>query len=129
MTEPARQVFSCRQCGECCRGEGGILLTEVEVQRLARFCGLPLDEFRRRYVCQSPSGPALRVGSEGLCIFNDGGRCRIHPVKPRICRDWPFLPAILLDADELEGAKNACPGISPDCSHEEFLRWWRDKVV
>jgi hypothetical protein len=45
----------------------------------------------------------------------------VHPVKPAICRRWPFLPALLSHPDELEHAKTACPGINPECSHQEFV--------
>jgi hypothetical protein len=45
----------------------------------------------------------------------------VHPVKPFICRQWPFLPAMLVNPDELENAKTACPGIDPTCSHADFV--------
>jgi hypothetical protein len=35
---------------------------------------------------------------------------------------WPFYPALLKDKDNWEMAKGACPGISPYCSFEEFVR-------
>jgi len=60
--------------------------------------------------------------AEGVCVSLDGGRpLPVHPVKPFICRQWPFLPAILRDPDELEHAKTACPGLDPDCRHEDFV--------
>ena len=64
-----------------------------------------------------------RLGTEnGVCVFLlDGNRCRVHPVKPFICRQWPFLPALLVDPEELEQAKGACPGINPACSPEDFV--------
>ncbi len=71
----------------------------------------------------------MRNKPGGGCVFNEKGRCRIHPVKPRICRDWPFLPAILLHATEFEAAKEACPGLVRDSQHEDFLRYWREKII
>ena len=50
-----------------------------------------------------------------------GNLCRVHPVKPFICRQWPFLPALLVDPDELENAKTACPGFNPACTHQDFV--------
>lgn len=114
-------VFRCRQCGECCAGRGGIHVTSQEVERMAALLDLPVEEFCRRYVETSPLGPRLTVAN-GVCVFlMPGNLCRVHPVKPRICRQWPFLPALLAHPEELEYAKTACPGIDPDCTHEDFV--------
>jgi hypothetical protein len=114
------QVFACRQCGECCHGDKGILVTPAEAEGLAAFLGLTLEELHSRFLVDSPLGPQLATGN-GACVFlAEDNRCRIHPVKPRICREWPFLPALLKHADEFEAAKEACPGLAQICSHEDF---------
>jgi hypothetical protein len=120
MTNEASPVFSCRQCGECCRGKGGILVTPEEARQLAAFLALPLEEFQACYLVASPLGAQV-AAPEGVCIFLTDNRCRVHPVKPHICRQWPFLPVLLADPEELEHAKGACPGIEPACSHAEFV--------
>ncbi|MFP3867662.1 MAG: YkgJ family cysteine cluster protein [Desulfobacteraceae bacterium] len=129
MNDRQRPVFQCQQCGECCRGRGGILVSQTEISKIAEFMGLSEANFQRRYVEPSPLGPHLATNKAGICIFNLEGRCRVHPVKPQICQDWPFLPAILADPEELELAKGACPGIAPDCSHAEFVKWWQENLA
>jgi Fe-S-cluster containining protein len=115
-------VFRCRQCGDCCAGRGGIHVQPREVEEMAALLSLPVDEFCRRYVEASALGPRLTVADSGFCVFlMEGNLCRVHPVKPLICRQWPFLPALLVDPDELEHAKTACPGINPACSHQDFV--------
>jgi len=115
-------VFKCQQCGDCCAGRGGIHVKPREVEEMAALLSLPVDEFCRRYVEASALGPRLTVADSGSCVFLMAGNlCRVHPVKPFICRQWPFLPALLGNADELEHAKTACPGINPACSHEDFV--------
>ena len=92
-----------------------------EVKAMAALLALPVPEFNRRFVEDSALGPRLTV-AEGVCVFlMEGGLCRVHPVKPFICRQWPFLPAILMDPDELDNAKTACPGLNPDCRHGDFV--------
>ena len=119
--DPYPLVFQCRQCGDCCVGRGGILVKPDEVEAMAALLALSVPEFCRRFVEASALGPRLTV-ADGVCVFlMAGGLCRVHPVKPFICRQWPFLPAILMDPDELEHAKGACPGINPACSHEDFV--------
>ncbi|MDI6853430.1 MAG: YkgJ family cysteine cluster protein [Deltaproteobacteria bacterium] len=112
-------AFACRQCGECCCGDKGILVTPSEAEALAAFLRLTLEELQSRFLIDSPLGPQLAT-LNGACVFLADNRCRVHPVKPRICREWPFLPALLKHADEFEAAKEACPGLAQGCSHEEF---------
>ena len=114
-------VFQCRQCGDCCAGRGGIFVKPDEVEAMAALLALSVAEFGRRYVEVSSMGPRLTV-ADGVCVFlMAGSLCRVHPVKPFICRQWPFLPALLVDPDELEHAKTACPGLNPACTHEDFV--------
>jgi uncharacterized protein len=118
---PESLVFQCRQCGDCCVGRGGILVRPDEVKAMAALLALPEAEFNQSFVEDSALGPRLTVADE-VCVFlMEGGICRVHAVKPFICRQWPFLPAILMDPDELENAKTACPGLNPACSHGDFL--------
>jgi Fe-S-cluster containining protein len=118
--EKNRPVFECQQCGDCCNGRGGIYVKPQEVEDMAAFLGLDVEEFISRYVDCSAQGSHLGV-QDGVCVFMEDNRCRVHPVKPFICRQWPFFPALLLDPEELEYAKGACPGIDPDCTHEDFI--------
>jgi Fe-S-cluster containining protein len=114
-------VFQCQQCGDCCSGRGGIYVRPDEVDAMAALLALPVAEFSRRFVEASPMGPRLTV-ADGVCVFlMAGGLCRIHPVKPFICRQWPFLPALLMHPDELEHAKGACAGLNPACTHKDFV--------
>ncbi len=119
-TAPPRPVFDCQMCGDCCQGQGGILVTPAEVAAMAAHLGLDREEFRRRYVVDTAMGPQLTAPGN-RCIFVEERRCRVHPVKPRICRQWPFLPALLAHADEFDQAKGACPGLDPHCLHENFV--------
>lgn len=115
-------VFQCRQCGVCCAGRGGIHMRPQEVEAMAAYLSMSVEEFCRKFVEASATGPRLTVAANGFCVFlQEGNDCRVHPVKPFICRQWPFLPPLLANADELEHAKGACPGINPACTHEEFV--------
>ncbi|MFI5354398.1 MAG: YkgJ family cysteine cluster protein [Desulfobaccales bacterium] len=115
-------VFNCQQCGDCCSGVGGIHVRPHEVEAMAALLSISVDDFCVNYVEASVTGTRLTVADSGGCVFLQAGNlCRVHPVKPFICRQWPFLPALLVNADELEHAKGACPGINPACTHEEFV--------
>ncbi len=129
IPEPAKPVFQCQQCGECCEGRGGIFPTPGEIDLIAQYLEIPVAKINQNFLEPTPLGLAVKNKPAGGCIFNEQGRCRIHPVKPRICRDWPFLPAILLHENEFEATKEACPGLNPNSSHEDFLKYWQEKII
>lgn len=117
------KAFECLTCGECCFGEGGIVVREEEVERIAAFLGLPPDEFASQ-CCEERNGKFyIRSGENGFCLYYDAEKsCLIHPAKPDRCSLWPFFPAIVDNKDNWELAKDACPGINPHCTFEEFVR-------
>ncbi len=119
----SEKAFECQMCGECCYGEGGIFLQEGEAERISRFLEMDIKTFGEQY-CEEKNGKVyLKTGADGYCIFyaKDKG-CLIHPVKPKRCADWPFYRANMEDPDTWNLAKQACPGINPNCSFEEFVR-------
>ncbi len=114
-------------CGECCYGEGGIFLEPGEIEGIARFLEMTRDEYISGF-CEKRHGRVeLKTGPDGFCIFFDPKKsCLIHPVKPGRCSLWPFCPAIVNDKENWELAKDACPGINPDCSFDEFVRQFKE---
>jgi hypothetical protein len=117
------KAFECQMCGTCCYGKGGIFLKEDEIQRIANFLGMKPTSFFARYCDEKGARFSIKAGPNKYCIFYDKEKsCLIHPVKPSPCSLWPFYPANLKDAYNWEMAKDACPGINPDCSFEDFVK-------
>ncbi len=102
-------------------------MSEDECVRIAAFLGMTPSSFRSR-CCEKRNGSlSIRAGTDGACVFfREGAGCGIHPVKPRRCSLWPFYPALLKDPQAWREAMDACPGINPECSHDEFVRQGRD---
>jgi Fe-S-cluster containining protein len=95
---PYKREFACHRCGNCCRGEGFVDVTESEIERAARFLGITAAEFIRQY-CQRTASGGFEVISQGdvlqSCIFlfeDEKGLfgCRIHGAKPDQCAAFPF---------------------------------------
>ena len=89
-------IFKCQECGDCCKGYGGTFITEKEIETIAAYIHTDPDTFVENY-CQISGGKRIlaQVG-DMYCIFWDG-LCTIHPVKPRMCKTWPFIESILVD--------------------------------
>jgi Fe-S-cluster containining protein len=107
-------IFQCRQCGECCRGFGGTLVTDADVTAIAEYLGISRESFVETYCARSGSGRVLVQGEDGFCTFAKKALCQIHPVKPRMCRAWPFIEGVLRDPGNWRIMAGACPGIRAD---------------
>ncbi len=97
-------VFTCQSCGDCCRSDWLIGVTEAEHARLApvnwsrhdpalgpgekfRTLPLPLLSGETMTFARAPSGGCVFLGPEN--------RCGIHThlgygAKPQVCREFPY---------------------------------------
>lgn len=106
-------IFNCQKCGDCCKGYGGTFLSTEDIKAIACYAKTDLKHFVADY-CQAPDGrPFLAQGKDGYCIFWDG-KCAIHPVKPRMCKEWPFIKSVLIDVNNWHIMAALCPGMRTD---------------
>lgn len=117
------EAFACAMCGHCCEGSGGIVVSRRDLARLCMFLELTPEEFERRW-CERHGGKLhVRAGESGACVFFEKETgCGVHAAKPDICRAWPYFRGNLVDSRSLAWAREFCPGIPRDCSHEDFVR-------
>lgn len=118
----AADFFECTQCGQCCRGYGGTYVSRADIAAIAKFLGVSEDCFRDRYCALSGGKPLLAQRGDGYCIFFDQN-CSIHPVKPRMCRRWPFIPGVLADIDNWRAMSDSCPGMRPDVDRTKLRQY------
>ncbi|MDH7593545.1 MAG: YkgJ family cysteine cluster protein [Methanomicrobiales archaeon] len=111
----ARVGFSCRNCGKCCRSEPGeplmVMISPHEVRCIMEWTGLEWDEIARPFPAFMEVGDGSLVTFEwclreerGECIFHSESGCIIYPVRPLICRTYPFvLDGSLVGVSDCEG--------------------------
>ena len=109
----AGALFKCRKCGECCKGYGGTYLTDNDIKAISRHIGTDPKRFVDQFCNLSGNRPVLAQRKDGYCIFWDR-LCTIHPVKPLMCRKWPFLESMLVDSNNWLIMADSCPGIQTD---------------
>ncbi len=114
-------IFSCKMCGECCEGYGGTYLTPIDIQQIAHYIGVSDKEFITTYCDISGTRPVITRGKDGKCVFFKS-LCTIHPVKPRMCRAWPFIEGVLREVENWRLMGSACPGINTDIPDEIVIR-------
>lgn len=85
--------WECQRCTACCRWPGQVRLPEAEISRLAAYLGLGEFDFIQRFtrLRADRRGLVLAEKPDGACVFLEGRDCRVQPVKPQQCRDFPNL--------------------------------------
>ena len=90
-----KTLRECFRCGVCCM-KYQAPLNSVEAKYIADYLGLSLEVFLDRFTNHRwLVGPdSLLCHVNGACVFlnreQEGklNNCRIHPVRPKACRDW-----------------------------------------
>lgn len=121
---PPAVAFTCRRCGHCCLGEGGIVLSDADIDRLAGHLRLTREALLTRFAERVGGKCRLVTGPDASCVFYAEG-CTIHPARPDVCRAWPFFKGNIIDPESLAMAATDCPGINPEVPHAEFARQGR----
>jgi len=114
-------IFTCRMCGECCLGYGGTYVTENDIQNISDYINQNPEHFTEKYCDISGKRPVLTRGKDGKCIFFHK-HCTIHPVKPKMCRAWPFIESVVVDVKNWEIMSSVCPGINTDVPDEVIIK-------
>lgn len=83
------RMVPCEGCGTCCH-QSRILVLEEEMEAISAELSMPVQRFMEEHLRRK--GDDWFFSVTGPCAFlGEDRRCRIHDVKPRICRDAPFL--------------------------------------
>ena len=114
-------IFECRQCGDCCSGFGGTYVTPEDIADICAFIDTDPDMFVKTYCDPSGSRHVLTRGADGCCIFFDAiKQCTIHPVKPYMCRAWPFITTLVKYPENWDIMANSCPGMKKSIPHAQI---------
>jgi Fe-S-cluster containining protein len=117
--------YECDRCTACCRWPGQVRLRPGETEKMAAHLGLSEQDFVNRFarLNASRTGLALADKENGECILLENGGCRVNPVKPQQCRNFPNLwnfpgfenicqaRELLLDGEEYRAAIERATGV------------------
>ncbi len=71
-------VGACSRCGRCCKLP--FLLPEDKA-RICKYLGISISHLEEKYLSERNSS----------CPFFENNRCKIYPVRPTVCRIYPFM--------------------------------------
>jgi len=116
-------IFVCQQCGDCCKGFGGTYITDQDIINISAFIKFDPEKFVAKYCDKSGSRSVLTLGIDGNCIFFDSVKqCTIHPVKPYMCKAWPFIQTIIKNPENWNAMANSCPGMKKDIPYKDLVK-------
>ena len=70
----------------------------------------------------------VKTSDSGYCVFWNEV-CTIHRVKPRMCRIWPFIESILVDAANWDAIQSVCPGVRGNVNSEDLTQCVRQVLA
>jgi len=94
-------------------------VTGQDIRVLSAYLHISPDEFVAGFCAFSGGRPILAQGPDGYCIFWDKV-CTIHPVKPRMCKAWPYIDSVLIDTDNWRIMAGSCPGMAADAADDRI---------
>ena len=123
--------FSCNGCGKCCRNREDILLTPLDLFKIAKFLNKPIKDvmgdYCEFYEGQTSKVPVVRIKPktyQKTCPFLKQSRCQLHPTfKPAVCAIFPLGRMTEFKSGEfnyfLQPAK--CGGLKQSQTVREYL--------
>ncbi len=106
--------FKCTGCGGCCTGSPGyVWVTEEEILALSDFLKISREAFIKKYTHLIAGRISLKElpRSNYDCVFLEGKRCSVYPLRPKQCRTFPWWKDNLSSQDAWKEAAARCEGI------------------
>lgn len=145
--------FQCVQCGQCCRHREDLILSPMDIYRLARELEITpekvYDWFCDSHLGQSSYLPVVRlapVGEDLHCpLLDANGLCSVHKGKPAACALYPlgryvspqesskvqyYLQTVPCgDRQNTVTVREWLQGFDMAAEDETFLRWQQTQVA
>ena len=131
--------FHCDQCGKCCTNREDIILSPMDIFKMAKELKISTVDFFHEY-CVFNIGdhtrlPIVRLASEGKdchCVLLKNHRCSVHKVKPAVCAMFPLGRYMSFEKDEYDSESISTSKVKyllqpPECgddSEEHTVREW-----
>lgn len=108
--------FKCTECGQCCTGAPGFVwVTDEEIEKIANFLKLSIQEFTKTFLRKVDGRVSLREMPKSFdCVFLRNKRCSIYPVRPTQCKTFPWWSTMLSSEEAWREAAGWCEGISEE---------------
>ena len=92
LASKIQSEIDCTQCGNCCRYTE-VSVSTAEIEAIARYLGMPVNEVVRQYTAPDPERPGSRIllNTHDACVFLEGNLCMVYEARPSACRNFPHV--------------------------------------
>ena len=113
---PVALRFECTKCGICCgdtkEKTRHILLLGAEAEQIATATSQEIQRVAEKIEGKAPYIYEMKKTlGKGKCVFLSKNRCTIYPLRPLICRFYPFELKTAANREYKFSCTNECPGI------------------
>jgi Fe-S-cluster containining protein len=129
---PTTVRFYCTKCGICCgdtkEKTRHILLLSPEAEQIAKATSQPILNFAEKTENKAPYVYEMKKTAEDRkCVFLEDNRCTIYPLRPLICRFYPFELRSAHGRNYKFLFTTECPGINKGrtLSEDYFKKMYR----
>ncbi len=88
------EPFQCHRCGNCCRGDGYVVMTADDITRISAHLGLREAQFLAEFCRTQPDGSVHLIDQGDAprsCVFlTPDNLCQVHTSKPTQCEGFPM---------------------------------------
>jgi len=114
---PTTVRFHCTKCGICCgdtkEKTRHIILLKTEAEHISKTTSQPTSKFAVKIKNKAPYVYEMKKTAEdGKCVFLENNRCTIYPLRPLICRFYPFELKRVRSGKHKFLFTEECPGIN-----------------
>jgi Fe-S-cluster containining protein len=108
--------FKCTECGKCCTGAPGyVWVSQKEMEAMATFLNISLQEFMRKYTRKVGQRYSLLESKKNYdCVFLKDRKCQVYGARPTQCRTYPWWPQNLRSEQAWEETARVCEGINAE---------------
>ena len=99
--------FHCDQCGKCCTHREDIILSPMDIFKMAKEMKMTPVKFYHEYcvfnIGEHTRMPIVRLTSEGKdthCVLLKNHRCSVHKFKPAVCAMFPLGRYMSFEKDD-----------------------------
>ncbi|MCI8941225.1 YkgJ family cysteine cluster protein [Lachnospiraceae bacterium 42-17] len=138
LTPDSSFRFHCTQCGKCCINRDDIILSPLDLFRIAKELNLSMEEVLKQY-CEWYIGIESRFptvslkprGSIRRCPFLKNHRCMVQKAKPAVCAMFPIGRAALFDTENKDDSQGPAveyfytnPGCGDNAKTQTVREWF-----
>jgi Fe-S-cluster containining protein len=110
--EKILSYFTCQKTGNCCRADGVVYASQIELSKMANLFGIDINIFKKKYVKKKNGWSILADRTHRPnCFLTEDNSCKVYSARPEHCQTYPDWPEIWKSENTLQTETQLCPAL------------------